>query len=112
MQSVARSCVSRNRPVFPATIFVSIWLNAISAKAILFYSTGDPNYNTNAPGGSLTDSGWQFEGIWGGFLGTAIATNYFITARHVGGSTGDLFTLNGVQYATTAAYDDPDSELR
>ena len=88
------------------------WLSPLTAKAILFYSTGDPNYNTNAPGGSLTDSGWQFEGIWGGFLGTAIATNYFITARHVGGSAGDLFTLNGVQYATTAAYDDPDSELR
>ena len=112
MQSVARSCVSRNRPVFPAIIFASIWLNAISANAILFYSTGDTNHNTTAPGGSLTDSGWQYEGIWGGFLGTPIAPKYFITARHVPGNVGDPFFFQGVTYLAASVHDDPDSDLR
>jgi len=82
------------------------------AKAVLFYQTGDPNYNTTAPGGSLTNSGWQFEGFWGSFLGTPIAPKYFITAGHVGGTVGEVFNWNGVGYPTTAVYDDPDSDLR
>ena len=81
-------------------------------RAVILYSTGDPTYNTTAPGGTLTNSGWQFEGNWGGFLGTTIAPKYFITAAHIGGSVGDLFTINGEQYTTTAVYDDPDSDLR
>ena len=112
MQPFARSCVSRSRPVLVAFIGVSLWLSATSANAILFYSTGDPNYNTNAPGGSLTNSGWQFEGFWGGFLGTPIKPKYFLTASHIGGSVGDPFIFRGVPYTTTAVYDDPSSDLR
>src|SRR6266540_4059129 len=112
MQSVARSCVSRSRPFRPAFLFASIWLTAISANAILFYSNGDPNYNTTAPGGNLADSGWQFEGIWGGFLGTPIAPKYFITARHVPGNVGDPYFFQGVAYWVTAVHEDPDSDLR
>src|SRR6266536_2584054 len=112
MQYTARLRVSRSRPVLLVLISVSLWLSHISAQAVLFYSTGDVNYNTTAPAGSLKDSGWQFEGLWGGFLGTPIAPKYFITARHIGGSVGDLFVLNGVPYATTAVFDDPDSDLR
>jgi hypothetical protein len=82
------------------------------ARAVIFYSTSDPAYNTTAPGGSLTDSGWQFQGLWGGFLGTPIAPKYFITAAHVGGSVGDSLVLNGVPYATTAVFDDSDTDLR
>src|SRR5438093_3787375 len=81
-------------------------------RAVILYSTCDPPYNTTAPGGTLTNSGWQFEGNWGGFLGTTIAPKYFITAAHISGSVGDLFTINGEQYTTTAVYDDPDSDLR
>src|SRR5213596_2838434 len=85
---------------------------AFPVRAVIFYSTGDPNYNTTAPGGSLTNSGWQFEGTWGGFLGTPIAPKYFITAAHVVGFIGQTFTFRGVPYATTAVYDDPASDLR
>jgi hypothetical protein len=87
-------------------------LNIISARAIIFYSTGDPNYNTTAPVSSLTNSGWQYEGFWGSFLGTPIAPKYFITAEHVGGNVGDPFIFRGVAYLTTAVHDDPDSDLR
>ena len=112
MQYVARSCASRRRPMLVSLVCASLVLSVPSAKAILFYQTGDPNYNTTAPGGSLTNSGWQFEGLWGSFLGTPIALKYFITAKHVGGSVGDVFNWKGVGYRTTAVYDNPDSDLR
>jgi hypothetical protein len=112
MQPAARTCANRNRVLFRAFLCVSIWLCIPSANAVLFYSTGDPNHNTTAPTGSLTNSGWQFEGIWGSFLGTPIAPKYFMSAEHIGGSVGDIFTFNSVQYATTAVYDDPSSDLR
>lgn len=82
------------------------------ATAILFYSTGDPAHNTTAPTGALTNSGWQFQGTWGVFLGTPIAPKYFITAGHVGGAAGDRFNFRGVDYTTTTYFDDPDSDLR
>lgn len=82
------------------------------AQALIFYSTGDPSYNTNAPGGALTNSGWQYQGAWSTFSGTVISSNAFITAKHVGGLVGDLFTFQGVQYTTTAYYDSPDSDLK
>ncbi|HKI71905.1 MAG TPA: hypothetical protein VKA81_05980, partial [Verrucomicrobiae bacterium] len=102
--------MSRSRPVL--IVFISLWLSGISANAVLFYSTGDPNYNINAPGGSLTNSGWQYEGLWGSYLGTPIAPKYFITAEHVGGGVGAPFVFRGVTYTTTAAYDDASSDLR
>src|SRR5690242_732658 len=112
MQPVALHGVNRNRVLVLASLCASLWLGATPANAVLFYSTGDPNHNTTAPSGSLTNSGWQFEGIWGSFLGTPIAPKYFLTAEHIGGSVGDIFTFNGVQYTTTAVYDDPSSDLR
>ncbi len=80
--------------------------------AVIFYSTGDPEYNTAAPTGSLTNSGWQFQGRWGAYLGTAISSNAFLTAQHVGNSVGALFHLNGIAYPSTAFFDDPETDLR
>ena len=77
------------------------------AHAIIFDSTGDTNYNTHAPSGALANSGWQFEGFFGGFLGTAIAPHYFLTARHIGGNTNWGFFLDGTNYHPTTFYDDP-----
>jgi hypothetical protein len=78
---------------------------------ILFYATGDPTYNTLPPGGNLTNSGWQFEGLWDGFLGTPIAPNYFIAAQHVGGSVGDPFIFRGVDYLTVAVTNQAGSDV-
>ena len=80
--------------------------------AVLFESTGDPSYNTNAPSGTLTNSGWQYEGQWYIWLGTPIAPTFFLTAHHVNGNVGDPLILNGFSYKTVAFYDDPDSDLR
>ncbi|HKS36460.1 MAG TPA: hypothetical protein VJW76_04670 [Verrucomicrobiae bacterium] len=105
----ARRNKSSGRFLLAAALFS---LLITPANAIIFYSTGDPAHNTTAPGGSLTNSGWQFQGIWGGFLGTPIAPKYFIAAAHVGGSVGTPLVLNGVSYTTTAVFDDPDTDLR
>jgi len=80
--------------------------------AVLFNGTGDPAHNTTPPTGTLTNSGWQFQGQWGAFLGTPISPKHFLAARHVGGAVGDTFVFRGVPYITTAVYDSPGSDLR
>ena len=82
------------------------------ADAVIFYSTADLDYNTTTP---LIHSGateWDLQGIWGNFLGTPIAPQYFLTARHVGGGIGDSFVVNGALYLTTAFFDNAGSDLR
>lgn len=82
------------------------------AGAVILLGSGDPAYNTTPPTGTLADSGWQYQGSWGGFLGTPIAPQYFIAARHVGGSVGQAFSFQGLLYTTTAYWDDPNSDFR
>ncbi len=83
-----------------------------SAHAIIFYSTGDPAYNTNAPAGELAGSGWELQGRWRVFLGTPIAPYYFLTAGHLGGAIGETFQFQGATYTTSAFFDDPATDLR
>jgi hypothetical protein len=68
--------------------------------------------NVTPPTGTLTNSGWQWQGRWRNFLGTAISRRFFITAEHVGGNVGEPFILNGVSYNTIASYDDPNTDLQ
>src|SRR5580658_535399 len=85
---------------------------SLTARAVIFYATGDPTYNTTAPTGTLAGSGWQWVGSWEGFAGTPIGQSYFLAARHVGGSVGDPFVFNGVTYTSIAFFDDSSSDLR
>ncbi len=94
-----------------AVLFLALGFAATPGRAIIFDSTTNLTYNTTAPTGVLANSGWQFEGYWAGCLATPIASNFFITGQHVGGSVGDAFLLNGTSYTTTAVYDDPGSDL-
>jgi PKD repeat protein len=93
--------------ILVANIFVSR-----PASAILFKSTADPTYNSNAPSGTLANSGWQYQGSWGSYLGTPVAPNFFLAAQHIGGVTGQVFVLNGFTYHTTAFFNDSSSDLR
>jgi len=95
-----------------AGLFWCSVLLVMPARAVLFYSTGDPGYNTNAPTKTLTNSGWQYQGTWIGFCGTVISSNCFITAKHIGGAVGDSFVFRGLEYPAIAYYDDPDGDLR
>lgn len=83
-----------------------------STRAVILYGTADPGANTTAPIGPLANSGWQYQGQFGSFLGTVIASNYFVTAKHIGGSVGQPFTFNNVAYTTTAVFPDPSSDLQ
>ena len=89
-----------------------VLLSSPRSNGVLFVATGDPSFNTNAPTGSLTTSGWQYEGQWGNFLGTPIASNLFLAAKHVNGSIGQAFVLNGVTYHTVAVFNEPNTDLR
>ncbi len=80
-----------------------------SARAIILVETGDVTRNTTTPG---DNSGWQYEGSFGGFLGVPIAPFFFITAAHIGGSSGDVFTFHGDPYTTIASQGISGTDLR
>jgi len=101
-----------NTTVLRNVLCLGLGLVAWPARAVLVLTTADPNFNTSAPTGLLADSGWQYQGQWGDYLGTPIAPYAFITAKHVGGQVGGAFTFNQVSYTTTAYYDSPTSDLR
>ena len=84
----------------------------VTTQAVIFIGTGDPTHNTTAPTGELADSGWQWQGRWNGLMATAIAPDFFLTAGHVGGATGQLFHFGGRSYVAVASYLSPDSDLR
>src|SRR5438552_53769 len=85
-------------------------LFAAPAQAVMLYRS--PSRNTSPPSGSFYNAGWQWEGLFGNFLGTAIAPHYFLTASHIGGNVGQSFTFQGKVFHTTAMYDDPSTDLR
>src|SRR5215216_3787420 len=70
--------------------------------AVILYGTPDRN-GTPAPG-SIAETPWSLQGQWGGFLGTPIAPNYFITAAHIGGSSAPPFVFRGSLYSIDASY--------
>ena len=90
---------------------MSIFALVSTARAVILYDTGDPSANTTAPTGTLADSGWQFEGAWGGFLGTPIAPHFFISAAHIGNAGNNSFVFNGVAYTVTQSYSLGGSDL-
>ncbi len=102
----------RNYLLIAASLVTNGIVPLPSCHAVLFYSTGNPTYNTSAPGGALSGSGWQYEGQWNNFLGTPVAPMFFLAAKHVGGATGNAFVLNGFTYHTVAFSDCPSCDLR
>ena len=80
------------------------------ANGIILLDTGSPSANTTAPGGNLAGSGWQFEGIWGGYLGTPIAPHFFISAAHIG-QAGGAFAFQGSTYTILASFSQPGSDF-
>lgn len=83
------------RSRFQCAVLALLCLSAAPCQAVLFYSTADPDHNTTAPTGDFANSGWQYEGMYGAYLGTMIAPQYFITAQHFG-TQGTTFTQSAV----------------
>ncbi len=88
----------------------SAFLLVTDAGAIILFRTGDVTANTAAPTGDLANSGWQYQGTFGNFLGTPIAPHFFITAQHIG--SAPKFVFRGANYTLVRSYDDPGSDLR
>jgi hypothetical protein len=82
-------------------------LLALRAEAVVFSDTPDPLHNTTTPG---DNSGWQYEGDVDGFLGVPIAPHFYITAKHLGGSVGQVFHFHGDDYVTIGFHDSPPTE--
>jgi hypothetical protein len=81
-----------------------------STRGVILLDTADPAVNTSAPGGSLVDSGWQYEGIWGVFLGTPIAPHFFISAAHIG-QAGSNFIFQSSTYTIVRTFSLANSDL-
>ena len=81
---------------------------ASTVPAVIHNDTGDPAAYTTTPG---DNSGWQFEGQWGGFLGTPVAPYYFLSAKHIGQAGGSTFIFHGQTFNVVAGYPDPDTDL-
>jgi hypothetical protein len=100
----------RRRPAFLLAMaaVVACWGNP--ARAVILY--GPPGRDTSAPSDPALAIRWNQVGDWGGYLGTPIAANFFLTAKHVGGTVGGSITfLDGTSYQTVARIDDPASDL-
>ena len=95
-----------------AFLFVVILSGASeTARAVILTGTADPAANTTPPTGALAGSGWQYEGLFGAFLGTAIGPHHFLTAKHIGVAS-NIFVYQGLNYSVTRWFDDPESDLR
>lgn len=82
-----------------------------TTRAMIFYASEDTAKNTTAPGGELADSGWQHQGYWQNYTGTPVGPFHFLTAKHVGGKVGNVFTWQGVAYTATARIAHPQADL-
>ena len=100
--------MSRLRNWFPVVALLAL---CSFSRAVILYSTGDPSANTTAPTGLLANSGWQYEGQFGWFLGTAISPHHFITVKHIG-IASNVFVYQGANYTIVRWSDDPMSDLR
>jgi hypothetical protein len=96
----------------------AIWLSILvqltfpgMANGVILLRTDDPAANTTEPTGPLAGSGWQYEGDFGAYLGTAIAPHYFVTAKHLG-QVSNKFVYRGVNYTVTQGFPDPLSDLQ
>ena len=88
-----------------------LWLLCRDASAVIII--GSATGNTSAPSNSDLATRWNQVGNWGSYLGTPIATNFFVTAKHIGGQNGDSITFpdDSSSYQTVGHVDDPSSDL-
>lgn len=92
-------------PSLRLALGLGLWLLAAPlSRGVVLYDTADPLANTTAPTGIYADSGWGFMGEYGGFLGTMIAPQYFITAQHIGTQGGNFISTAAFNGVADTAY--------
>jgi hypothetical protein len=107
-----------------AGLLVGGLLMPCPAWALVFQSTGDPTFNTTAPSSAAIAGGWEYEGIFGGMLGTAIGPQHFITAAHIPaaasfdrtslftGAPSASFAVDSSAFSGAGGYTLPGTDLR
>ena len=76
-----------------------------------FRGRGGSTAQHNPSPGCFRSKALHLQGHWNAFLGTPIADQWFVTAKHVGGSLGDTFHLMGQPYMAVVKIPDPESDL-
>ncbi len=90
---------------------LALLLSLTTARGVILFRTDAADANTTAPDVAFPHDGWDFEGSYGGFLGTPIAPHFFVTAKHVSGGVGSVLTFQGLNYTSIREYRDPLSDL-
>jgi len=101
----------------PLASILAIWCSCQLLSAVMFHSTGSTTHNTTTPGtvdGLSADAIWDNQGSFGSFLGTPIASNFFITSKHIGAAGTAITFAGGANvgtYNTIASFDSPTLDL-
>ncbi len=98
------------RRVVGGLICLACGLLASPAAAVII--NGSAAGNTAAPTDPGLATRWGQVGNFSDFLGTPVASQFFVTAKHLGNLTGQSITFpDATSYTTTAAFFDPASDL-
>ena len=113
MVTPARTPSKPSRTCLLLTLGIGALIFTPETDAVVLYATGSITANTTEPTGPLADSGWQYEGTFGSVLGTPIAPQYFLSAKHVG-KAGAVITFRGQNYTLTAGngFGEPTGDLQ
>lgn len=80
--------------------------------AVAVIITRDATGNTSAPTDPALATRWGQVGNFDVFMGTPIASQFFLTAKHLGNLTGQPITFPDTStFSTIAGFFDPDSDL-
>ena len=101
--------MSADRISLAALLLLLSITGATPGRAVI--TLDEPGRRVAPQSGPAAHCGWQYEGEWGAFLGTAIAPHFFLTAKHVGGAIGQAFQFQGRGYTTVEVIRSPDSDL-
>jgi len=94
---------------FIASALICFALNR--ADAVILFRSGDPTANARDATMVPFTGPWDYEGLWGQFLGAPISPHFFLTAAHVGAAGGGVFIFRDVSYTVLQQFNDPSSDL-
>ena len=111
MTTPARTFSKPSRNCLLLALGIGALVSTPRTDAVVLYATGSITANTTEPTGPLADSGWQYEGTFGSVLGTPIAPQYFLSAKHVG-LAGSVIVFRGQSYTVANGFGEPTGDLQ
>lgn len=109
-RGIIRPSAHRPHPGWCIATALAAALVACPARAVIII--GSSAGNTSAPADSGLATRWNQVGNFNSYLGTPIASQFFVTAKHLGNLTGQSIVFSdSTSYVTTAVFNDPSSDL-